>query len=320
MITGKLRQEPNTAIGTWVVVGMIVVLIVPVVVTLMTVQEPRTIVDPATDPTPLGYTWSLLLFIVPMLVIAWWFLRHPLYQFQKKAFLITLALLVPLGFVLDFLFGRIFFTFPNQAATLGIEVPAVGGDIPIEEFVFYLTGFAVVLLLYVWGDEFWVAAYNIEDYRQESENVPRLLRFHAKSLLVGAILIALAVLYKRLFAADPVGLPWYWIYLVVASVVPSVGLFRSVAPFINWRAFSITFFFMLLVSLLWEATLGVPYAWWGYNPEAMMGIFIKGWTDLPIEATFVWLAVSYSSVIIFEAVKIYLACGRSLKDALFGCS
>src|SRR2546430_12778414 len=43
--------------------------------------------------------------------------------------------------LLDLLFGNTFFIFPNKAATLGCNIPALGGAIPIEEFVFYLTGF-----------------------------------------------------------------------------------------------------------------------------------------------------------------------------------
>ena len=83
---------------------------------------------------------------------------------QRRACGRTLAVLVPLGFLLDLLFGNAFFTFPNPAATVGIRVPAVGGPLPLEEFVFYLSGFGVVLLTYVWADEYWMAAYNIPDY------------------------------------------------------------------------------------------------------------------------------------------------------------
>ena len=42
----------------WVVVTMIAVLVVPATLTLLRVERPGTPVDPATNPTPLGYTWS----------------------------------------------------------------------------------------------------------------------------------------------------------------------------------------------------------------------------------------------------------------------
>ena len=104
-------------------------------------------------------SWSLL---------AWWFLRHPSYRFQRKAFAITLAGLLPLGFGLDILFAHAFFTFENRGATLGVEVPVVGGSVPVEEFAFYLLGFLTMLLLYIWCDEYWLGAYNVPDYRAEA--------------------------------------------------------------------------------------------------------------------------------------------------------
>ena len=50
----------------------------------------------------------------------------------------------------------------------------------------------------------------------------------------------------------------------------------------------LTMFFMMLVSMLWEATLALPYGWWNYQRETMTGIFIGAWSGLPIEAIIVW--------------------------------
>jgi len=319
-------MEPRTATpapggsngGAAVVLTMIAMVVVPASLTLLRVRSPRPGVDPSTNPTPLGYTWSLLLYLVPLLVLAWWFLRNPSRSFQKKAFGTTVAILVPLGFVLDIVFGARFFTFPNRGAVLGIDVPAVGGRIPLEEFAFYTAGFVFVLLLYVWCDEYWVEAYNVPDYAGEAATAGPLLRFDVRSLVVGVVLVAAAVAYKRLFAADPEGFPLYFTYLVAAAVIPSVGFYRSVERFVNWRAFSITFFFMLLVSLMWEATLAIPYGWWGYDERVMMGLFVDGWTGLPFEAVFVWLAVTYTSVIVYETVKVHQASGKTLKRSLLG--
>jgi hypothetical protein len=126
------------------------VLVVPATIALRKVAHPSVLQVSSDNPTPLGYTWSLLLFIVPIVALAWWFACRPDLQFPRKAFWRTIAVLAPLGFVLDLLFGNTFFTFPNKHATLGIGVHAVGGAIPIEEFVFYLTGFMLVLLSYIW--------------------------------------------------------------------------------------------------------------------------------------------------------------------------
>src|SRR5262245_40521423 len=111
-------------------------LIVPAALTLRTVLHPVILQATSNNPTPLGYTCSLLLFIVPIAALGWWFACRPDLQFPRKAFWRTIAVLTPLGFVLDLLFGNSFFIFPNKAATLGCEIHDVGGAIPIEEFVF----------------------------------------------------------------------------------------------------------------------------------------------------------------------------------------
>jgi hypothetical protein len=303
-----------------VVLALIAMVVVPATLTLRTVRTPRPAVDPSTDPTPLGYTWSLLLYLVPLLVLAVWFLRHPRYTFQKRAFWITIAVLVPLGIVLDLLFGTTLFTFANRGAVLGIDVPALGGTVPVEEIVFYAAGFLFVLLLYVWCDEYWVGAYNVPDYAGESATVGPLLRFDPLSLVVGVVLVAAAVAYKKLLAEDREGFPLYLAYLAAVAVVPSAAFYRSVRRFVNWRAFSVTFFFTLLLSLMWEATLAIPYGWWGYNPRMMTGIFLDGWSGLPLEAVVVWLTVTYATVIVFEVVKVYAASGKRARDAFLGRS
>lgn len=100
--------------------------------------------------------------------------------------------------------------------------------------------------------------------------------------------------------------------------MPSVGFFRAAQPFINWRAFSLTFFLILLISLVWEVTLALPYGWWGYRSEALVGIKVGAWHGLPIEGVLVWLAVSYTTVIVYEVIKIWQALGRSAWDSFFG--
>ena len=52
--------------------------------------------------------------------------------------------------MLDFVFAQWFFVYPNLGATLGIPARALGKAAPVEEYIFYLTGFLAVLLLYVW--------------------------------------------------------------------------------------------------------------------------------------------------------------------------
>jgi hypothetical protein len=309
------RSSPAVAVG--VIVVMLAMVVIPAALTLHSVRSPGTLAV-APNASPHGYSWSLLLFIVPIATIACWFLPSEDLDIPRRAFWRTIGMLVPLGWLLDFVCAQWFFCFPNPAATLGIPAPALGRPVPMEEYVFYLTGFIAILLLYVWLSEYWLAAYTVDDYSGESRAIGRLLQFHPTSLILGLALIAMAVIYKRWFSSLPHGWPGYFIVLVSGGLIPSVGFFPATKRFINWRALSLTMYFILLVSMLWEATLALPYGWWNYQHPAMMGVFIGAWSDLPIEAVFVWLAVTYGTVILFEAVKIWQASGRRAKEAFLG--
>lgn len=324
MASEETPQPPHPLQGimrpSWVLLQLIAVVLIPAALTLRTVHVAVGQPPVADDPTPLGYTWSLLLFIIPLLYLALWFLLHPQYRIQKKIFGITLAVLTPLGIGLDLLFAHTFFVFNNHGAVLGLKVPGVGGGIPIEEFVFYVSGFIFVLLLYIWSDEVWMDRYNPSYTSETFQSQSRLLSFHWESVIAAIFLLLTAVVYKKFFAADPAGFPWYWTYLLAASFVPSAGFFHSVRRHINWRAFSFTFLQITLISLMWEASLASPYQWWGYQPTAMMGIFLMAWSHLPVEAVFVWLAVTYTAVIIYEVITIWQVSGKPLGALLFGKS
>jgi len=307
-------------------IAMIIVLVLPATLTLLTVEKAQRVVDPVAGISPLGYTWSLLLFIIPALtIIAWLYISHNK-KFIRKSFWLALIVLIPLGFILDIFFGLSFFTFANHEATLQIYLPgfdfnqmAWRAALPIEEFVFYLAGFVTVLLIYIWCDEYWLAAYNVPDYSAESKGIEKLVLFHSKSLVIGLVLILCGIIYKNFFTyPSQGGFPGYFSFLVIASFIPSIAFFKTTYRFINWRAFSSTFFFILLISLLWEATLASPYQWWGYNHDQMLGITIDAWTSLPVEAVLVWMAVTFTTVIIYEVIKIWLYSGKHLKKAFLG--
>jgi len=302
----------------YIVFAIAAALIVPAAIALRTVIHPAILQSTSDNPTPLGYTWSLALFIIPIGALGWWFACRPDLKFPRKAFWRTIGVLTPLGFALDLIFGNAFFTFPNNAATLRWEIPALGGAIPIEEFIFYLTGFMLVLLSYIWCDEYWMAAYNVPDYKEAASDITRIVRFHFASAVLGVVLIAAAILYRKFLSNTSEGFPWYFIYLICASLVPSAGFFYTAQRFINWRAFSFTFFLLLLMSLLWEVTLALPYGWWEYRSNILIGLHIGAWSGLPIEAVCVWLAVSFTTVISYEVIKIWKALGTRALEAFFG--
>ncbi len=297
---------------------IITVLLLPIALTLSTVEIAGTLVIPSDNPTPLGYTWSLSLFLFPLFVLWIWVHRHGLQPFQIKAYYLTVAILAPIGILLDLLLGNTFFTFNNPNAVSGIPLPAIGGDIPIEEFIFYISGFALVLLLYLWCDEQWLESYNRSDrsYTERATNMAKVFKrrniwaflktvINSNSLIVAALLCLAAIIYKSIISPSS-GFPGYFIFLTLCATTPALALFTATRRFINWRAFSFTFLIMVLVSLIWEATLAIPYAWWGYQDAMMMGIYISAWHDLPIEAAFLWMVVTYTTVIVYEAIKLWL--------------
>jgi hypothetical protein len=311
-------DSPNPRLSAWIVLAMLAMIAVPAGITLHTVHVPAIAQIPSQNPTPFGYSWSLLLFVVPIVVIGGWFLPSEGIRIPQRAFWRTIAILVPIGFGLDFFFANRFFIYPNAGATIGIGAPAIGGNVPLEEYVFYFTGFLAVLLNYIWLSEYWLPAYNVPDYPSEAKQIRRLLKFHPDSLLAGLALIGVAILYKKLCSPQPEGFPGYFTVLVIGGLVPSASFFPAARRFINWRAFSLTIFMILLISMFWEATLAVPYGWWGYQQKEMMGLFIGAWTGLPIEAVFVWMAVTYGTTIVYETVKIWQASGKLARHAFFG--
>ncbi|MFZ0304191.1 MAG: hypothetical protein WAL75_15980 [Terracidiphilus sp.] len=311
-------NTPSPKQSAWLVIAMLAFVAIPAGITLHTVRVPATISIPGPDPTPHGYTFSLLLFLVPIAAIGLWLMPAEGVDIPKRAFWRTILILGPLGCALDFFFASRFFTFINKGATLGIDTPVVGGSVPIEEYVFYFSGFVAVLLMYLWFNEYWLSAYAVPDYASESRQIRRLLKFHPASLIAGIALIAVAVLYKKFLSQDPAGFPAYFTFLVLGAMVPSASLFDSARRLINWRAFSLTIFIMLLISMFWEATLAVPYGWWGFQQNQMMGLFIGAWAGLPVEEVFVWLAVTYATTIVFETVKICLASEKSVRESLLG--
>src|SRR5271165_5386729 len=319
-IPASSPRPPSPRLSVWLVAAMLAIISVPAWFTLHTVRvsSPAVVLSP--NPSPYGYTISLLLFIVPIVVIAFWFIPREEIKISKKAFWWTIGILFPLGALLDFLFASRFFLFPNPGAPLGIKAPALGNWVPVEEYIFYFTGFVAVLLLYIWFDEYWLSAYTVSGTSGERVSFDRLLQFHPASLLMAIALIAASMLYRRIFAPTLPGFPAYFIFLVLGALLPSSVLFPTARPVINWRALSLTMFIILLISLLWEVTLALPYGWWNFQDDAMIGLRVTAWSRLPIEEVLVWIAVTWATVIVYEIVKRWKASGRPAKHAFLGVS
>ena len=294
-------------------------------IALSTVEAPGRLVIDSPDPTPRGYTWSLAFFLLPLTAIAVWLRLQHRDKPHHRAFWVSLLLLIPLGFGLDIVFGLLFFTFENTGATLGVHFWALDWqthsfvrELPIEEFGFYGFGFAAIVAGYVWCDLYFLDRYATDDH-QEHEGA--IVRFSPVALLVGVALSVAAILYKK-FGNHPYheGFPGWMVFLIWIGLTPAIGLYKSTAPLINWRALTIVVALLTFVSVIWEATLAVPYSWWGYVPEQMVGVFIGAWSGLPLEQPILWVMISFTSVIIFETVRLVLHKRERLSvyRALFG--
>lgn len=306
---------------------ILIVLAIPATIALDTATVTPEELAAGADASPLGYTWSLVLFYFPVLVVAVWLLRHPLYPVQKKALGLALAILLPLLTLLDVFLGNLFFTWPNADASLKVFVWGyVFGqgwvkNVPIEEFLFYAGGIVATILVYIWAKEYSMPAANLdaEEYRKTAQAASRVAVFHPRTLVVAVVAFAAALAYKKLGNHPyPEGFPGYFLFNLVAIATPMAMFWRVVGRFINLQAFLFMMSSLLWVSMLWEATLGLPYGWWGYHPQQMMGIFINAWSDLPLEAVLVWIAGGWASVTVYEVIKLYLHSERSMLNLLFG--
>lgn len=311
-MTERVRLSPQSRTALLISVLLVVLLMVPATMSLMTVETPNGVIRHSKNPTPYGYTVALLFWAVPAAAVAFWLLPSKQRHVERRAFWITVAMLLPVGFLGEFFLVYYLWDFPNLGATMGIMAPAMGSPVPLEEYLFYILAFICALLIYIWLDEYWMSAY-----QSTQEPKSKLIQFHPLSLIVAVLLIGAAIVWKKFIVAEP-GFPLYFTFQVVAVLLPCAVFLPTAQPMINFRAFTLTSFFILMVSLMWEVTLAIPYQWWSYHNKSMMGIYIKGWSNLPIEAVILWIAGSWLAVVVYHVVRLYVKSGAPLKIALFG--
>lgn len=295
-------------------VGMVVVVVVSAAIAMVSTESAPERLHPEAAGD-LGYTFSLVLFVVPVALLAGWFRRHRLTLDRHwTAFWITFLAIVGLWCALDIFLGLTFFEFPDPDATLGLKVIGYDPDtgwgavVPIEEFLFYIFGCAFLVLVYIWFSERWFPEHTMPaaEYERAAERQRLRDLFEPRVILVGALIVLLAVGLK---AWDPLGsavpgFPGYMTFIVVMVVVPTAMFFPVILRFLNVPAMAFTLQAMLLIALLWEATLALPYGWWDYRRGQMVGIFITPWSNLPIEAVILWVAATWSNIAVYEVAKL----------------
>jgi hypothetical protein len=268
----------------------------------------------------LTYRVSLWFWIVPVVLLLPRFLsRTRRGDASRKALFWTSIYIIVGGSVLDFLFGaRILMFDPNGDYLFWL--PAVGPDarIPVEEILFYIFGGIAIVLAYFWAADFW-----LERYRPPATLPPqnRIFVLSPPTVMTGVALLVAGFVWAWILRGA-FHVPLYYLFLVGAAFVPASALYRSVGELVNWRAFSWTVLWVLLTSAIWEVTLALPRKWWGYRDEAMIGEYIDAWQlrewKYPVEALMVWLVVTFSCVLTYEAVKAYHSDDRTPKERLFG--
>lgn len=97
--------DPKQRKAALLALAMMLLIAVPATITLWQVKAAGTLEIPSSNPTPFGYTWSLLLFVVPGTVLGLWFVRRRDLVDQRRAALRVAPFLIAQGFALDLFFG-----------------------------------------------------------------------------------------------------------------------------------------------------------------------------------------------------------------------
>jgi hypothetical protein len=175
--------------------------------------------------------------------------------------------------------------------------------IPVEEILFYFLGFTAVLLSYIWCDEVLFSDSRVDDAVRTRSPFSRWWSTFVFWVLICLFLFAIAyVIRAHTLSPGERGFPGYFLFLLVGSILPSMLCSRLALHFLNFRALTLSWLLVLAISQFWEAGLAVPYGWWGYRNDQMIGLFIKPACDLPVEAVLVWSLASWTAVVVYETI------------------
>jgi hypothetical protein len=313
------------------IMAVIVIIGVPSFITLWAVRTRPDAHFVRDNPTPYGYTISLLLFLSPVMTMAWQLLKNPSHAVHRRALFWATGTITLIGFVLDLIFGYSFFTFKNTGAVLGYYLPAwswgqmawVPSYLPIEEFAFYILGSLFMLTTYLWIEWSWLEDEVVMDRRNGAKRVEKLIEINPKTFVAWVVAIIAGVLYKRYLGVEE-GFAGYYLFIMVLGFLPTVLFLNGIQNFVNWRAFSIAYGILMFVELMWEVTLAIPFDWWNYQGAQMLGIRSRAWHGLPLEAALLWIVVAWDCIIAFELFRVYFHMdaesdeGVTVKHALFG--
>lgn len=264
------------------------------------------------------YLLSETFFLIPVLaLLPRFFHEAPPGSRRRRAFYWATGFILAGGSVLDLVFGKDILTF-GSAHYCGYFM-----GIPYEEFIFYLLGPVAMLLVYFWADSHFLKATSPENQRLRMGMDRFLLQASLPIASAGVVLAVLGTGLKAHWAPGTGFWPEYYLFLLAGVFLPTSLFFRAVKDLVNWQALTLTVLYLLVTSIIWEPTLGVPLEWWGYQPGAMLGLWVDAWNQslhihLPIEAVLLWLAVPFTCIFFFEIVSAHhYHPARNWKDKYF---
>lgn len=260
----------------------------------------------------LTYFWSLAFWFVPTLILLPRFLEYTDPKGRRRsALLMTTIGIVGLGILLDCVFGGAILQFDETPTAKYIgwfRIQSLGVAVPIEEFLFYAMAPIAILLVYAWADEFWLALYSPRKERAAIQPSDKAFQISPWTVAIAIVTLGVGMVVFRNNPRATSWIPPYFTFLVAFALIPPAVLFRTTRRFVNWPAFGVTALYVFMTSLIWEATLAVPRLWWGYRPDAMLGLSVGAWTrdenhPFPLEAFLVWVACPFICILLYEHVK-----------------
>jgi hypothetical protein len=289
-----------------------------------------------------GYTYSLVLVLLPWGFLLWWFQKardeFDLRAIGKAVFWNAVMFGV-LWTALDIFLAHRFFTFPEENTHLLPQIPGYTWsgacstiwtfsnlscyelNIPLEEVVFYLVSAALLRMLYMWGTEDFFRLYTLprSSYVEKAHLALPLVKLNKTLLVVGLVILATGIAVKKAgWHGNEAGFPYYLVALLTIVFGTLIALHTRVHKFTNSRAFLFAMALQVVISLVWEGTLALPYRFWNYQMTAMVGLTAVPWSNLAIEACFLWVSVGWSVMLWYEASKIKAVTGRSWPEVLTG--
>jgi hypothetical protein len=268
----------------------------------------------------ISYIHSELFWVIPIVALfpRFWNVTHPGSR-RRKALAITTSLLLISGSVLDLIFGKYILTFGPTSSYVYVLF-----GVPIEEFIFYLLGPIAMIMVYFWADEYLLRSTRPIRDMSISNTTNAIVSYAPKVMIQVVLMIIAGVVVKSIVSSSH--FPMYYTFLVLMAYGPLILLWNSVSKWVNWPALALTVLYTLISSIIWEAMLGVPIGWWGYQSDAMLGIWIKAiqtslHVALPIEAVSVWIVAPFACVFFFETIRaLQYHSAKTLKGKLFGPS